>query len=79
LVHNRECPKCGSIGVWNWAEEKKELTMPSGEKVLAKVTVEGEPQIKCEKCGHKFDPRVNELLDKKFAQLERGLKKGGII
>ena len=69
-MHNRECPKCGTIGEWNWADDKQELTMPNGEKLMAKVIREGEPDVKCPKCGHKFEPHSHAKLRKKFKELK---------
>ena len=59
-MHNRECPKCGAIGEWDWRKRRKKLQMPNGEYVLAKVP-KGKG-VKCPKCGHKYEPRVNEKL-----------------
>jgi len=74
MIHPRECPKCGTIGVWNWAQERKLKTMPNGETVKAKVIVEGEPEIKCPKCGHKFQLQgVYEKLNAGFERVAKGI------
>ena len=58
-MHNRECPKCGTIGEWNWGPRKK-IQMPNGEYI--KVKSPKGKGIKCPKCGHEYEPRVNEKL-----------------
>lgn len=69
MVHNRECPKCGTIGEWNWAPERKERIMPNGEKVMAKVIVEGEEAVKCPKCGNIFEPHAHTKLRQKLREM----------
>ncbi len=75
MVHNRECSKCGTIGEWNWAKEREEVTMPNGEKIMVKRPVKGEGGVKCPKCQHIFEPRVHALLDRKFNKLAKHLKR----
>lgn len=67
-MHNRECPECGSIGEWNWAEEREEKLLPNGELAMVKVMVKGEPAVKC-KCGHKFEPHAHAKLRKKMKEV----------
>ena len=74
MTHNRECPKCGTIGNWNWARKKELLTMPNGEQVKAKVIVEGELSVKCPKCGNTYEPQAHKKLDEKFRQLARNME-----
>ena len=69
MAHNRECPKCGTIGEWNWASERKQKTMPNGEVVMARVIVEGEDAVKCPKCGLKFEPRAHAMLRQKMKKV----------
>jgi len=59
MVHNRECPKCGTIGEWN-RQPRKKKTMPNGEVVFY-IPVDG---VKCSKCKIIFEPRVHEQLNK---------------
>ena len=69
-MHNRECPKCGSIGEWNWKPEREELTMPNGETIMAKLIMDGEPAVKCPECGHKFEPHSHAKLEKKLKEIQ---------
>jgi len=62
MVHNRECPKCGTIGNWNWAKERKEKMLPNGKLAMVRVIVEGEAGVKCPECGHYFEPHSHARL-----------------
>ena len=72
--HNRECPKCGKIGVWNWARKRELKTMPNGETVRVKVICKGEPAIKCN-CGHKFEPHSHARLDRALTRVMKEIEK----
>lgn len=74
MTHNRKCPNCGSIGNWNWANEREELTMPNGDRVMAKVIVKGEESIKCPNCGTKFEPRSHALLRRNLSRVVKKIE-----
>ena len=66
-MHNRECPKCGTIGEWNKQPRKNEV-MPNGETISI-IPIDG---VICPKCGFRFEPHSHALLIKKLNKL-RGL------
>lgn len=68
-MHNRECLECGAIGEWNWKPEREEQTMPNGEKVMVKTIMDGEPAVKCSKCGNKFEPHAHAKLRRKMSEV----------
>lgn len=69
MAHNRECPKCGTIGDWNWAKEREEHTMPNDTKEMLLVPVKGEGVVKCPKCGYTFEPKSHALLEQKLRKV----------
>jgi len=60
-MHNRECPKCGTIGKWNKLPRELKI-MPNG-KIVSFHPIDG---VICPKCGHKFEPHSHALLEKKM-------------
>ncbi len=69
MTHNRECPECETVGSWNWAKEREEVTMPNGEKIMVKVPVKGEDGVKYSKCNITFEPRAHAVLGKKIIKV----------
>lgn len=75
MKHNRECPKCGTIGSWNWASKRKRKLLPNGEYALIKVIKDLEKAVKCPKCNHTFEPRSHEGFKEAWKEVMRELSK----
>lgn len=74
MVHNRECPKCGTIGEWNRQPRKKkmigiyETTSPFG---IIYIPIDG---VKCSKCNIIFEPRSHEQLIKALTRVMKEIE-----
>ena len=64
MIHNKECPKCGTIGDWNRLPREKKI-MPNGEEI-SYHPING---VKCPKCGLLFEPRSHDALRKKMKEV----------
>ena len=65
MTHNRECPKCGTVCPWKYADKRENITMPNGE-VITHLPILG---VWCESCKLLFEPRSHDVLRKKMGRV----------